>query len=487
MSLSEASKLLVSPLFQYEDGIHVIVPVHREISALIVIALRIAFGRLPRVVIMITTLAFVGHLGTQQLAGMTLASIWMGFPSNFLRSALQGVGTLCSQAQSAGNDFLVGTWLQTAIVATVLWTIPTVIWYHYIGDMMALSVSDAATIEYGKDYASVAIYAIIPQCLLWSLKSFFESQEIVVHGCTFIAMLFNFGFNQIFIYGGLGYKGYGFIGSAYAIVASLTLELLLYAYYAMAWNGYHRPYWGGWTFECIDRDNFYTFLAVTMPKGLIAAMDWTPYIVIGVLAGYLGPAIVAAQGILLGLFALVVVCIDSFANAIQNRMAVYLIQGCIESARRLLTIGVFSVILLGLTFFFLIAPFIHDILRLWTVDDNVLTLCSSTVSILIYCAIATLARAIFTATLTAASLHDYAELATLLARWCVFLPLSLFLPIYFHWGIEGFWLALLASDLFQVVYLACGVSRLNWQVAIRRIQYLTPVASINNISSLIIV
>ncbi|OQR99046.1 hypothetical protein ACHHYP_07457 [Achlya hypogyna] len=484
MASTEASKLVrpTSPAkFQYEDGIqpHVVLPLRAEFGALAGLATCLSIAELPRHLLTMTNAAFLGHLGTRELAGAALALAWTGLPAAFMREAITAMGKLCRQAKGAGYDLVAGSWLQTAIVFAVVASVPVMLWHYFVGDMIGLSVTDKPTVMYGRDYAQVVALAVVPQSIYRALSTFFDAQNIsapttVVNVAAIGA---NVVFNYIFVTGGFGCPAYGVVGAGIAAVATSVFQLLLYVAITVVWLHLHRRSWAGWSWDCVDSDHFFTFVAAAVPAGTGAAMDWVPLTLIGAMAGHLGYSVTAAQAILQGLFGLLSTTIDGAAGATQTRMTRYLEQGCARSARRVLALSTCLVAVGALLLLTLVLPFHTAILRLWTTDANVLDLCAEVLAVFVAGALATLARALLTGAMVALAMADFAFVANMLGRACVLAPLVVFFPVSLGWGVEGFWWAHTSAELVQVTLLGVGLHRLNWHLAAQRVQYVTPPSS----------
>ncbi|KAF0693888.1 hypothetical protein As57867_015126, partial [Aphanomyces stellatus] len=283
---------------------HEIIPIRQELFQLASMAVQLSLRQMVRQVMTITDAAFQGHIGTKQLAGVALAGMWMGVPSAFIQFAIQAISTLCSQAYGAGNNQLVGIWLQTAIVFAVAGAIPVMIWYMFVGHMIGLTMDDPDTVEYGTQFARVMALGLIPQYIYGALTTYFATQGVIMPAtfCSCFTMVLNIVFNQVFIYGAFGWKGLGFIGSPLATVCSTIIQLLLFVTYTMVIKGYHKKYWGGWTWECVKKERVQVFLALAIPMGASSVVDWASATVAGAFSGYLGPNIAASQAVMNGLF-----------------------------------------------------------------------------------------------------------------------------------------------------------------------------------------
>ncbi|KAF0753659.1 hypothetical protein AaE_005633, partial [Aphanomyces astaci] len=180
---------------------HDLIPVKQEAMELTSMAFQLSLRQVVRQVMTITDAAFQGHIGTKQLAGVTLAGVYMGVPSAFIQNAIPSISTLCSQAYGAGNNTLVGVWLQTCIVFSIVGTIPVMVYYMFVGHIIALTLDDPEAVGYGQKFAMVMSLALIPQYLYGCLTTYFAAQGVIMPAtvCSGITVVLNIVFNQVFI------------------------------------------------------------------------------------------------------------------------------------------------------------------------------------------------------------------------------------------------------------------------------------------------
>ncbi|EQC32482.1 hypothetical protein SDRG_09809 [Saprolegnia diclina VS20] len=473
---SEASTLISPPApFQYEDGIqpHVVLPLHREFGAVSLLALRLSVRSLPRHLLTLITAAVLGHLGTRELAAAALAQAWIGLPTAFMHAAIAVVTKLCAQAKGAGYNVLLGTWLQTSLVFALVGAIPVMLWHYFVGDMIGLSVDDAATVRLGRTYAQVASLGVVPDYLFCALAAFFDTHHVVVPTtvASFAAVLVHLAATLLLV------PAYGVAGAAMAGAVSTVFRLGVFAAYTLLWKRYHAKFWGGWSWACIEHDYFLTFAALAVPSGAAAAMDYVPLTLMGTLSGYLGYPVAAAHAILLGLFGVISAVIHGAAAATQARMTRYLGQGCARSARRVLSLGTVVVGGATLVLLSLLLPLQTAIVSLWTRDVTVQALCANALDVFVFGVAATLARALLGGALVALAMGDVVAIVSVLGRICVLIPLCVFMPISLAWGLTGFWYAIGCAETIQALLLCVAIARLNWHLAAQRVQYITPPSS----------
>ncbi|KAJ0409842.1 hypothetical protein P43SY_005736 [Pythium insidiosum] len=451
------------------DGV---IPLRQELFELSSMAVQFSLRQMVRQAMTITDDAFQGHIGTKQLAGVALAAMWMGVPSTFIQFSIQAINTLCSQAYGAGNNHLVGVWLQTAIAFAIVGSIPVMIWYMCVGKFIAITLDDPETVHYGSQFAMIMALGLIPQYIYGACSTYFASQGIIMPAtvCSALTMIMNIVFNRLYIYGAFGWQGLGFIGSPLATVTSTCLQLTLFLSYTVLWKGYHKPYWGGWTWESLRRDRLKVFLSLAIPMGASSVVDWASATVAGAFSGFLGPNIAASQAVLGGVFGVTNSAVSGFSTSTQIRMSRYLGKGNAFAAKRVLYLG--ATIVFGGAIIMLVAVTLlrHHIFSVWSNDPVIIGMCTDALVVFVICILVAFVRFLLTAVLNALSLAQINLWANNFASWIIYVPLSYVLPVTLGWGLDGFWWADTLGELFKALILVWGVSRVNWTDAARRAQ-----------------
>eukprot|EP00486_Rosalina_sp_Unknown_P012220 CAMPEP_0201578444 /NCGR_PEP_ID=MMETSP0190_2-20130828/25312_1 /ASSEMBLY_ACC=CAM_ASM_000263 /TAXON_ID=37353 /ORGANISM="Rosalina sp." /LENGTH=196 /DNA_ID=CAMNT_0048011627 /DNA_START=19 /DNA_END=605 /DNA_ORIENTATION=+ len=83
-----------------------------ELKIMIKLAIPISITSIARICMWNTDQIFLGHLGTTQLAGASLADTCMEILTMFVNTPAWSLNGLCSQALGSGNRIMVGYWLQ---------------------------------------------------------------------------------------------------------------------------------------------------------------------------------------------------------------------------------------------------------------------------------------------------------------------------------------------------------------------------------------
>lgn len=194
--------------------------------------------------------AFLGHLGTCELAASSVASVAMRVPGMLLWGSTQALCTLCAQAMGSGNKPLVGLWLQTGMVIfTVFSLVVALLWIFTVGPLLRLFAIDDDVVTMGVRYARWSTLWIWPnamyQCLRWYFQAQNNVQPAMIINFVFIGV--NAALNYVLIFGLGRWHGIGYIGSPVATAISIWLQLITYIIYMFAIRKYHIGTWPNWS------------------------------------------------------------------------------------------------------------------------------------------------------------------------------------------------------------------------------------------------
>merc|ERR1712127_459027 len=196
-------------------------------------------------------------------------------------------------------------------------------------------------------------------------------------------------------------------------------------------KGYHKPYWPGWTKEAIGGPRVKTFMALGLPIGFSSVVDWASGAVAGSFSGWCGFEVAATQ----------------------IRLARYLGEGKPEAAKRILKIGATTLLMGGVIICGLVQIYHNNLFKVWTSDPRLIETCDDDGN---NC----------TGGILDTALAAYINLVSNnIASWVIYIPLAYFMPLVWNWGLSGFWWSDFFGELFKVICLAWGVSRVDWAEA----------------------
>lgn len=248
----------------------------------------------------------------------------------------------------------------------------------------------------------------------------------------------------------------------------------------------HREYWGGWSKASFSANRLKQFLALGVPTGLSSVVDWMSGAVAGSFSGWAGVSVAAGQNVLNGLFALTYSTVSGFSTATQIRLARYLGEGNTEGAKRILRIGTASLLSGGVLVCGAVGLWHRKIWGVWTDDSLLKDNCDSALASFMAGVMTAYIRFTLTAVMSSLGPKE-AQLnlvANNIASWLIYIPLAYILlikcDICLDWGLPGFWWSDFCGEVFKVIVLSWGVSRVNWVQAATEARLAAGVGSKSN-------
>ncbi|KAJ7528743.1 hypothetical protein O6H91_15G017100 [Diphasiastrum complanatum] len=233
--------------------------------------------------IQLVSLMFVGHLGELSLAS---ASIALSFANVSGFSVLLGMGsaleTLCGQAYGGKQFYLLGVYMQRALIVLNLAAILiSFVWFN-MGKILVMLHQDAAIAAKAGEFARWLIPGLFAYASLQALVKFLQTQAVVLPMllCAFITLLVHIPVSYVLIFN----FDIGNIGAALASSLSSWLNvalLLLYIRFSKTcsktWTSYSRE-----AFHDLKG-----FLKLAIPSAVMVCLEWWAFELALLLSGML--------------------------------------------------------------------------------------------------------------------------------------------------------------------------------------------------------
>ncbi|KAF0690419.1 Aste57867_18151 [Aphanomyces stellatus] len=426
-------------------------------------------------------LVFLGHLGVPQLAGAALVRFWIAIPATFLHMSMRAVYVLALQARHFGHDRAAGLWLQTGLAFAAIATACVAYYYVSTADVVHMTEANPVTVEFGRQYAPIMLLGLFPLLAHSALVNFMQVHspvDVPVVVCATIGCILNGWLHVVYIYGAFGWFGWGFVGSPYATVTSLVVQLGLFMLYTVGVQGYHKPYWPGWSWLSLRFTQWRFFWAVAAPLGVAALLEAMLRCVVGTVASYVatshphdaprrrlvdqeendpvdaGSIRACAWVISFCLFLIGVAVFHGVAEATKTRMLGYIASGRANLARHVLYVGAAY----GAATSFVLAALLYVyrpvVFRLWTNDASVLAMGVDAVAWIMFCLVLAGVRVVLAGGLVVLSKRRMVDRSRAVDLFGIQLPASVVLPILLQFkALSGFWMAVAMGECVHVLLL----------------------------------
>ena len=318
-----------------------------EIWVLVRFALPLGISHASAQLYDITDQVILGRLGTDFLAGAASAFIWTSLIDSVLFASIEQLSTLCSQAFGAGNNPLVGEWLQLWLVASSLLAVPAIVARWFTAEVLfSLFGLDSYVCDLAGQYSAVRQFAVPFDVLYLCCKAYLSAQGIVRPSMV-IEMVF------VVVNGVLAYSlvfpwGFGFSGAAIASTVTTALRTCTFLLYAFAYKGYHLATWFGFERSAVfsvKRWLVYGCMSVNALGVLAEGVVWQA---MSGMAARLGSAALAAHDLSLSILGLLAVFGSGLGAAIGVRLGAALGDNRIQSAKRTYRVGITLTFCMGI-------------------------------------------------------------------------------------------------------------------------------------------
>ncbi|DAZ96168.1 TPA: hypothetical protein N0F65_009567 [Lagenidium giganteum] len=415
--------------------------------------------------------AFLGHLGSNELAASALAGIWTNGVQMLIFGFAISLCTLCGQAYGAKNYELVGVWLNLGLLFLTLFSIPVMISYFYVDHILSFVTSDQEVLKLANTFARWSVPTVWPQAVYCALRQYLQAQEIVTPA-TIISIVSVFVCvisNQVLIYGFGPIPAFGFIGSPLAQCVASFFQPTALIGYACWYKGYHKKTWTGFDIkECLHYDRVTRFLSLSLGMTLNLALDEWVYNAVSSVAGSLGPFNLAANSVMFNLWGLVFGVYWGFGLPTQVRRANFLGANAPEVAKNTLRVG----FTLGAVAAFVSAVFVYvfrkSIIAFFTPDPLMEAIIEDTLPIFCIAVFMSGLHIMLAAAVEAMSLASTLVIITASGSWLVMLPTSYLLGIVLKGGLDGLWWGSVFGESTKFILMAFALCRIDLYEMARR-------------------
>lgn len=396
----------------------------------------------------------VGHMGTAELASVSLASMTANITGYAIYQGLAtSLDTLCAQAYGAGRKELVGLCVQRMLY--FLWTVSVpigVLWVCYAEKILGSFLNDGNVAHLAGQYLMVVFWGTPGFAAFEAIKRFVQAQGqfsaplYVLLVCAPVNALLNWL---------LVWKlDWGFIGAPVAVAITNTLlPICLIIYIRLCSTD--PSCWTGFSGKAFQ--NWGPMIQLSIPGVLMIEAEVLAFELLTLAASRFGTTTLAAQSVLATLLLIEFQIPFSLSIATSTRIGTHIGAGLTHAARKSLHVALGMAVLLGLVNMTLFVLLRGDIPLLFTSDADVIQMISAVLPLFagfqLFDALATTCNGI----LRGLGRQEIGGYVQLFCYYSVGLPLSYGLAFGLQWSLSGLWsgvaIALVLVAAIELVYI----------------------------------
>ncbi|KAE9991915.1 hypothetical protein EG327_010593 [Venturia inaequalis] len=412
----------------------------------------------------LVTIFVVGHISTDALGAVSLASMTANITGMAVYEGLAtSLDTLCAQAYGSGRKELVGLHLQRMALFLFAVTIPIGTLWIFSGPVLAALVPERELAYLAGDYLQIYLLGAPGFALFEAGKRFTQAQGlfnaslIVLLICTPI----NIALNYLFVFA----WGLGISGAAMAVVISNNLLPFFLWIYVCFINPSSLICWGGFSKQAFQ--NWGPMVKLSLPGIIMVEAEWLAFDILTFSASYLSTAHLAAQSIVMTVCMVMFHIPFSVSVAVSTRLGNLIGSGSLQAAKVASRAYVVIFIVMGLINGTFLTLTRHVLPKAFSHDDEVIKIASQIMPILAAFQLFDATTALVNGMLRSLGRQKIGGFANLIVYYAVAVPLSLFLcfgkP---HLELAGLWTGCVVGSALITVSEGAYLCAFNWEQAI---------------------
>ncbi|EQC37727.1 hypothetical protein SDRG_04754 [Saprolegnia diclina VS20] len=432
-----------------------------ELLPFLVLSLQLVVSYVARLALTVIDSAFLGHVGTNELAGASLATLWIEFPLNTVSGMASALIALCGQAFGAKNYLLMGIWLQMALILITVLAVPTMVWYFFLGGILHHTTDDSAVIAFGARFAEFLSPSIWPLLAYVCLRQYLQAMGVVmpttINGIVCIGV--DIGANYLLIYT----AGLGFDGSPLATVIAAWFQPIALFLYAFVYKKHHKDAWGGWKLSELTWSRWKTFFRMALPLGLNEGCEFLAAAALSFVVAKMGANVLATHAILSSIYTLVNAIFVGVGLAAAVGLAEHLGGSRPRAARARFYLGFATLVCVAVIVACILWFGRRSVVGVFTTDDRIVVLFLDVLPLYLAAAsLRSLDMGLVTSFMGMGQM-GFVSIATAVALWGVQLPLAYYFGIVKDLGLLGVWTAATIAAAVKVTIMSVRFLCIDWQ------------------------
>lgn len=424
-----------------EDFIHTTTTYHHEFTMLLRYLLPLVVTFVLEHFFLIVCLLVVGHLGKNELAAVSLASMTSTITFAIFEGIATALDTLCPQAYGAGNYEAVSVHVQRCTVLSLAMYVPCAVVWWYSHLFLRPVIDSDEVLALTTQFLRILTAGAPAYIFFENFKRFLQAQGIFEAGTgvLFVSAPINIFLSWFLVWNTK--FGIGYAGAPVAAVINFWLMCVLLVLYTVFVDG--SKCWYGFCSASELFSNWGTLWHLALPGIVMLESEYLAYEIMTLFALYFGTTELAAQSAVGSIASLTYMVPFAVSIAASTRIANFIGGQNLFSARIATNTGMVCGLGVAVVNCVMLWTFKYQIAQLFTDDpdvtDVIVQLLNPLVAVLqIFDGVALVASGI----LRAQGLQKIGGIVNFLAYYAFAMPLAFVLTKLTDLKLEGLWLGI---------------------------------------------
>ncbi|XP_024988916.1 protein DETOXIFICATION 24-like [Cynara cardunculus var. scolymus] len=412
----------------------------------------------------VVTQSFIGHISDIDLAGYALVqTLSVRFVNGILLGMSSATETLCGQAFGAGQNHMIGIYLQRSWIVDLITTtvfIPIFIFgtqlFKLLGEEEAIASSGGYISLWFIPFVYNFVFSLTIQMFLQAqlknmIIAWLSAFQFAIHIPLSLLLVYKFN-----------------MGVAGAMIAlSLSSWFLVIGEFIYIFGGWCPHSWKG--FKVAAFKDLLPVVKLSISSGVMVCLELWYYAVLVLLAGYMANAEVAisAFSICLNINAWEFMISLGFLGAACVRVANELGRGNAKAVKFSIKVLLGTSIAIGMFFFVLCLVFGKKLAYVFTDDDRVADTVSDLSLLLSFSVLLNSIYPVLSGVAVGAGMQGVVAIVNLVCFYVIGVPLGALLGYLTPLEVKGIWIGMICGVLTQTLTLIYLTWRTNWDEQVK--------------------
>ncbi|KAL3024002.1 hypothetical protein AAZX31_04G095500 [Glycine max] len=426
------------------------------------------FTRLAMFSITVVTQSLAGHLGDLDLAAISIAcTVLISITFGFLLGMASALETLCGQAYGAGQQRILGVYLQRSWVVLFLSSILLLPVFIFATPVLKLIGQPVAVAE----QAGLVAVWLIPLHLSFpfqfTLQRFLQCQlkTGIIAWVSGVALAVHVLVSWVFVYR----MRIGIVGTALSIGFSWWLSVLGMLGYTL-FGGCPRS-WTGFSVEAFV--GLWEFFKLSLASGVMLALENFYYRLLLIVSGYMHNTEIAidALSVCVTIYGWESMIPLAFLGATGVRVANELGAGNAKGARFATVVSVVTTLFVGFIFWLVIVSFNKNLALIFTSSSSVIQMVNELAMLLAFTVLLNCIQPVLSGVAVGSGRQAVVAYINIGSYYLIGIPLGVLLGWLLPSGI-GMWTGMMSGTVVQTLILAIITMRYDWEKEVQKAQIL---------------
>ncbi|KAK4282056.1 hypothetical protein QN277_013477 [Acacia crassicarpa] len=462
--MEESARKLLS---EEDDNLPLIKRVWKECKVMWIVAAPAIFTRASTFGINVTSQAFVGHIGSKELAAFALVfTVLIRFANGILFGMASALSTLCGQAYGARRYGMMGVYLQRSWIVLYLTCFLLLPLFFFTTPIMKMLGQDESIADVAGTISLWSIAVIFAYVLSFTFQTFLQSQSknVVISFLAAFSIAIHISLSWLLT---IKYK-LGIPGAMISTILAYWIPNI--GQFMFVTCGWCPETWNGFSFLAFK--DLWPVVKLSLSSGAMLCLELWYNTVLVLLTGSMKNAEVEidALSICLNINGWEMMISFGFLAAASVRVSNELGRGSAKAAKLSIAVTVMTSFTIGFLLFLFFLFYRERLAYIFTANEQVAAVVGDLSPLLAFSILLNSVQPVLSGVAVGAGWQSVVAYVNIGCYYIIGIPVGVALSNILHLQVKGIWIGMLFGTLVQTIVLTIITYKTDWdeQVVLAR-------------------